>query len=319
MGNINNCCKESTAIESAIGVPQNEIDNLIDYDKKVYSEEDEIPKRKAEISNYRKPLIEGEEELERNTMNLQLNNSRLENGIQNDLNGLPYLHLENSCASKKKSLSMISKKSLLSNKSRISNKDELDCNIFLLGASEVGKSSLIIRYTESKFDKYHIPTIKLEVFPMDIVHEGKKVNLYLVDTTGIAEYQTELYDLYNHCDVVMYVFKVGNVDSFHYVKKLMDDNKIMNLNSILVGNMCDLNQFKKITTSKSETDNKTNNDNSKEIQATKPWVEYVLESGIQYIETSAKNNTNVQKLFKTAISMHVKTNKVSSKMSSGNI
>lgn len=324
MGNITICCKESTANqESSVGVPQNEVENLIDYDKQLHSNRDGDNKRNTEnFSLFSKPNIHCEELLEGNSSNLQLN-SRIENGIQPDLNGLPF-NLENSCASKKKSLSMISKKSLLSNKSKISNKDEFECNIFLLGMSEVGKSSLIIRYTESKFDKYHIPTIKLEVFPTEILHEGKKINLFLVDTTGISEYQTELYDLYSHCDVVIYVFKLGHIESFNYVKKLMENNKNMNLNSILVGNMCDLNQIRKFNTSKSETDNKSSktcnskNDKSSE-RSTKPWLEFSKLSGIQYIETSAKNNTNVQKLFKTAINMHVKTHKPRSKMSSEHI
>jgi small GTP-binding protein len=309
MGNYKLCCKDPIVSKAEIGVPEryDETDQLKKED--IIIKKSNTNKSKTDAFYFQESHFNERKELREN--------SKIEEALESVLpsNLIPSIDsstskttlIENGqdkCSSKSIGVRIGFSPDILSRRSKM---DSLDCNIFLLGMSEVGKSSLIIRYTECRFETYHIPTIKLEVVPFEAIHEGKKTYLNIVDTTGLPEYQTEIYDLYNQCDVIIYVFRAGNTKSFLYAKSLIQENWKHGINSILVGNMSDLNSTKKNTENpKWEFSNSNQKDSEKEVNNT-PWFKFAIENNLEFYETSAKYNSNIQKVFRRACEMHFQT------------
>ena len=71
----------------------------------------------------------------------------------------------------------------------MSEKDVIDFRIITIGDSNVGKTSIIRRYIDNKFDENFIATIGLIFsFKEVILKNQKKVRLKLIDTAGQEKY-----------------------------------------------------------------------------------------------------------------------------------
>jgi len=110
--------------------------------------------------------------------------------------------------------------------------------------------------------------------------KGKKVKLQVWDTAGEERFRTITTSYYKGAQAIIVVFDITDRDSFEHVKNWMADvDKFAKegVLRILCGNKCDLEHQRKI--SKEE---------GKELAS---------KYGIQYIETSAKDTTNIEELF----------------------
>jgi small GTP-binding protein len=56
--------------------------------------------------------------------------------------------------------------------------------LVIIGESGVGKSNLILRFKENRFDEQLIPTIGLDFFSDDFTIKGKRVRVQIWDTAG---------------------------------------------------------------------------------------------------------------------------------------
>lgn len=62
--------------------------------------------------------------------------------------------------------------------------DEITINILLLGDSNVGKTSLMIRFTDNKFEEDSSATIGVEFKNKVIQIDNKNIKLHILDTAG---------------------------------------------------------------------------------------------------------------------------------------
>ena len=130
------------------------------------------------------------------------------------------------------------------NNDKDKDKDLILFKIITLGDSNVGKSSIICRYLENKFYENFISTIGINKSQKEIILEnGKKITLFLIDTSGQEKYNSISKQYIRNADGVLFVFDLSNKKTFNNIKKWIKIFYESNFNTIpkyLIGNKKDL-------------------------------------------------------------------------------
>lgn len=148
--------------------------------------------------------------------------------------------------------------------------------LLLIGDSGVGKSCLLLRFADDTYTESYISTIGVDFKIRTIELEGKTIKLQIWDTAGQERFRTITSSYYRGAHGIIVVFDVTDQESFNNVKQWLheiDRYACQNVKKLLVGNKCDLA--------------------SKRAVSTETAKELADSLGIQYLETSAKNSTNV--------------------------
>ncbi|GJM94156.1 hypothetical protein PR202_ga10775 [Eleusine coracana subsp. coracana] len=178
--------------------------------------------------------------------------------------------------------------------------------LLLIGDSGVGKSCLLLRFAVSsqplskqlfllgakKFflftsqdDSYlesYISTIGVDFKIRTVEQDGKTIKLQIWDTAGQERFRTITSSYYRGAHGIIVVYDVTDQESFNNVKQWLneiDRYASENVNKLLVGNKCDLAENRVVS-----------------FEAGKALAD---EIGIPFLETSAKDATNVEKAFMT--------------------
>jgi Ras-related protein Rab-2A len=112
----------------------------------------------------------------------------------------------------------------------------------IVGNSGVGKSSLLLRFTDKKFSHAHEMTIGVDFGAKTIDIDNKTVKLQIWDTAGQESFRSITRSFYRDSGLVLLVYDVSDRTSFEALRKWLEDIKDM-ANSpqiILVGNKSDL-------------------------------------------------------------------------------
>eukprot|EP00052_Salpingoeca_macrocollata_P000061 m.18512 g.18512 ORF g.18512 m.18512 type:complete len:181 (-) comp10098_c0_seq1:53-595(-) len=154
--------------------------------------------------------------------------------------------------------------------------------IALLGYPAVGKSSLAVQFVESRFEEEYCTTIENHLTKTVNIC-GRDFELHLYDTMGVTELPN-FSDEYLVMDGWIFVYSVTARRSFDVVSEIY--NKLIDAGAqrqaiVLVGNKCDLSAERAVSPEEGRA-------LAKELNA-------------QYLETSAKNNVNVNDVFKALI------------------
>jgi small GTP-binding protein len=110
--------------------------------------------------------------------------------------------------------------------------------------------------------------------------DNKKIKLQIWDTAGQERFRTITTSYYKGAHAILIVFDITDRESFEHVRNWMADiDKFAKegVLRILVGNKCDL-------------------ENSRQVRK-EEGNEIANKYGIKYIETSAKETTNIEDLF----------------------
>lgn len=153
--------------------------------------------------------------------------------------------------------------------------------LLIIGDSHVGKSSLLLKYIDNGFNENFNSTIGVD-FRLKILDiDDKIIKLQIWDSSGQDRFKSITTLYYRNCHGIIIVFDLTDRKSFENVKIWLNDIKkncnIENVPKILVGNKSDLSLNRKIP--------------YEEI------IEFVNLIDITYIETSAKENKNIDKVF----------------------
>ncbi|EDV29919.1 Ras-related protein Rab-1A [Trichoplax sp. H2] len=154
--------------------------------------------------------------------------------------------------------------------------------LLLIGDSGVGKSCLLLRFADDTYTESYISTIGVDFKIRTIELDGKTIKLQIWDTAGQERFRTITSSYYRGAHGIIVVYDVTDQVSFNNVKQWLqeiDRYACENVNKLLVGNKCDL-------TSKKVIDYVT-------------AKEYADALDIPFLETSAKNATNVEQAFLT--------------------
>ena len=151
--------------------------------------------------------------------------------------------------------------------------------LLTLGNSCVGKSSIVIRYTENKFYSSYLTTIGVDFLRKVITVGDKEINLQIWDSAGQEKYNSISKQYYNKADGIILVFDLNSRMSFDGMMNWLEEIEVSTAKGIpivIVGNKCDL-ATREITT-----------DEAYEFAETK---------NIPYFETSAMTGHNVNEAF----------------------
>jgi small GTP-binding protein len=158
-------------------------------------------------------------------------------------------------------------------------KIKLSLKILLIGDSQVGKTSLLLKYTEHIFPEEHIATIGVEYKDKFIIRDNFNIRLQIWDTAGQERFHSITKNIYRNANGVLFVYDITNKESFNNIKNWIKDlqNVGNNIKAAIIGNKLDLESNRVIT--------------REEIE------EISSEHNMPFLETSARENINVNEGF----------------------
>lgn len=123
--------------------------------------------------------------------------------------------------------------------------------IVVLGDGGVGKSAVTLQFVSHRFLNYHDPTIE-DSYQKQAVIDGEAALLDILDTAGQVEF-TAMREQYMRCgEGFMICYSVTDRHSFQetmeYRKLISRVRANEDIPLVLVGNKCDLQQQRKVTT-----------------------------------------------------------------------
>lgn len=157
--------------------------------------------------------------------------------------------------------------------------------IAIVGSRSVGKSSLTVQYCEGHFVESYYPTIE-NTFSHEIIHKNQSFLTEIIDTAGQDEYSILNSKHFIGIHGYMIVYSVGSRQSFEMVNIIRD--KILNhlgadqVPLMIVGNKNDIKEkMRQVSSAEGE--------------------KLANEFKCGWVESSARENTNVAKAFEMMI------------------
>ena len=157
--------------------------------------------------------------------------------------------------------------------------------LLLLGDSSVGKTSILLKYISNKFDESSISTVGVDYMDKIIDYNKFKIKLQIWDTSGEEKFRTITKNFYRNADGLLVVFDLTKKESYDHIKSWLDEAKENNdkLKTLLIGNKLDLKDERIVA-----------------IDVAKQFAE---KNNLKYIETSAKDGTNINESFQAIIDL----------------
>lgn len=151
----------------------------------------------------------------------------------------------------------------------------------LIGDSTVGKTCILTRFVDGWFKAESDPTIGVE-FGSKVIKckSGVTVRLQVWDTAGQESFRSITRSYYRGAIGALLVYDITNAQSFESLPNWLKDSleaTNQNIGLVLVGNKNDL-----------ENQRQVNSNNAKQ---------FAKDNNLLFLETSAKNGTNVEKIF----------------------
>jgi len=175
---------------------------------------------------------------------------------------------------------------------------DINSKIILIGDSSVGKTSIFkkYKYKDKEFNIKSTVNLNFDVSYVNICTPTNRLvgRLNIWDTAGQERFRSMVRSYYHGTNCAIVVYDISNMTSFENsaiwikdIKSIVDDNIYI----ILVGNKLDIKLKSDPTT----------------IVTTELAESFAVNNGIDFIETSAIDGCNIDKLFETvALNMYIK-------------
>jgi Ras-related protein Rab-1A len=154
--------------------------------------------------------------------------------------------------------------------------------LLLIGDSGVGKSCLLLRFADDTYTDSYISTIGVDFKIRTVDLDTKTIKLQIWDTAGQERFRTITSSYYRGAHGIIIVYDITDKESFDNVRQWLfeiDRYASENVCKLLVGNKADLGNKRAV-----------------EYDQAKAFAD---ELSIPFLETSAKNATNVEQAFLT--------------------
>lgn len=159
-------------------------------------------------------------------------------------------------------------------------KSGLTFKFLLIGDTRVGKTSLVQRFCNNEFSEGPAETIGIEFTTHKVKINNTKISLQIWDTAGQEKYKSLGKMYFRDSVAVLLVFSVTDYESFEHLEQWYDDARKLchpKAKLLLVCNKIDIEDQRSVSKIDIE--------------------QFARSRGIEYIETSAKNNQNVEETF----------------------
>ena len=159
----------------------------------------------------------------------------------------------------------------------------MDCvyKVLLLGDSTVGKTCILLKYTDKIFQETHMMTIGLDYrLKTMTLQSGKEVKLQIWDTAGQDRFRSITKNYYKGSHGIILIYDVTSLKTFENVKSWVSQiheeisDKVV---IYLVGNKIDMDDERKVKTEEGQ--------------------KLAEELGVPFVETSAKSGVTIDNIF----------------------
>jgi len=150
----------------------------------------------------------------------------------------------------------------------------------VIGNSGVGKSCLLIRFTDDTFSDSYVTTIGVDFKIKTLEIDSKSCKLQIWDTAGQERFRNIISSYYRGAQGIMLVYDITDLESFQNLNSWLieiEKNASKNVYKILVGNKSDMESERKVTKEQGK--------------------DFADQYGMKFFETSAKDSTNVSEAF----------------------
>ena len=152
--------------------------------------------------------------------------------------------------------------------------------ICLLGDANVGKTSLLSRFCDNSFKEKYNNTIGVDFRLVTLKCNGYISKIHIWDTAGQERFRSLALNYLNNSHGFIFMYDITDRDSFNNVVNWIDlalEKNVKTIANFLVGNKCD-------------------NEGKRQISI-EEGKNLAKDKNLFFMETSAKANSNVQKLF----------------------
>lgn len=152
--------------------------------------------------------------------------------------------------------------------------------VVLLGEGCVGKTSLVLRYVENKFNEKHFSTLQASFLNKRLNIAGKRINLAIWDTAGQERFHALGPIYYRDSNGAILVYDITDEDSFTKVKNWVKELRKMLGEDVclcIAGNKTDLEKERAVPIHEAES--------------------YAASVNAKHFLTSAKQNRGIEELF----------------------
>ena len=154
----------------------------------------------------------------------------------------------------------------------------------VIGDSSVGKSNILSKFKDDKFDDKTQPSIGVQFIAKNVILDKATYRLQVWDTAGQENFRAMTKIYYKNSSCAFIVYDITEKDSFNHVESWINECKKVAPESILlilIGNKSDLEQSREISYEEGEKLAKKYN--------------------MLFFETSAKNGDNIQNIFRKSV------------------
>jgi len=152
--------------------------------------------------------------------------------------------------------------------------------VVLLGEGRVGKTSLVLRYTQNQFDETQPSTVQASYQTKRLNLDGQSVTIAVWDTAGQERFHALGPIYYRDANGAVLVYDITDNDSFQRVQNWVKELRKMlgyDIALAIVGNKVDLERNRVVPVDKAEA--------------------YAESVGAKHFHTSAKLNKGVNEMF----------------------
>eukprot|EP01064_Diplonema_japonicum_P024096 TRINITY_DN34576_c0_g1_i1.p1 TRINITY_DN34576_c0_g1~~TRINITY_DN34576_c0_g1_i1.p1 ORF type:complete len:204 (+),score=24.02 TRINITY_DN34576_c0_g1_i1:43-654(+) len=162
---------------------------------------------------------------------------------------------------------------------------EISFKLQLVGNSGVGKSCILLRFTEGQYTDDLGPTIGVDFRVKNMTVKGQNVKLMVWDTAGQERFRTLTSAYYRGAHGVILVYDITDEESFEKLDSWMEEidnyKSFPDVVKLLVGNKTDLEASRKVSASRAE--------------------EFARKHSMMWIEVSAKTKEGIAQAFRELV------------------
>jgi Ras-related protein Rab-1A len=154
--------------------------------------------------------------------------------------------------------------------------------VLIIGDSSVGKSNILLRFSDNIFHDTFLPTIGVDFKIRNVKMGDQTVKLNIWDTAGQERFKTITSTYYKGAHGIIIVYDITDRESFNNVNTWLSEVRKHaggQVVKLLVGNKCDLEDER--------------------VVSKKEGQDFADSLGVSFLETSAKTRVNIDESFMT--------------------